>query len=80
MLTFFILHTSAITEQFYSTRVAQKKITELTQENRTLKADLLSSNFSKNMEILAQENYEKIGKIHYVRILSDTAIAKNIQQ
>ena len=80
LLTFFILHTSEITEQFYLTRAAQKTITELSQENRALKADLLSSNFSKNTEILAQENYEEVGKIHYVRILSDTAIAKNIQQ
>ncbi len=78
-LSFFILHTTAITEQFYSVRSAQKEITELSRENRSLKANLLSSNFSQNAEVLAKENYEAVGKIHYVRVLGDTAIARNTQ-
>ena len=78
-LSFFILHTTAITEQFYSVRSAQKEIAELSRENRSLKADLLSSNFSQNAEVLAKENYEEVGKIHYVKVLGDTAIARNTQ-
>ena len=78
-LSFFVLNTTAITEQFYSVRNAQKEIAELSRENRSLKADLLSSNFSKNTEVLAKENYEEVGKIHYVKVLGDTAIARNNQ-
>lgn len=79
LLIFFILHTIEITRQFQIIKDTQKKIVELSQENRNLKAELLSSNFSKNGEALAEENYEKVGKIHYIKILNDTSIAKKTQ-
>ncbi|MFH1657389.1 MAG: hypothetical protein ABH919_02885 [bacterium] len=79
LLVSFILNTVEITKQSSLIRETQKNITELSQENRNLKTDLLSSNFFKNSEILAAETYEKVGKIHYIKILGDTSIAKKTQ-
>jgi len=77
LLIFYIIQVNKITKESNLILTSQENIKELSQRNQDLEVGLFQNNSLENIELLAQDwNYEKIGKIHYIKILESTAIAK----
>ena len=77
LLVFTVIQINQITQESGLILTCQKNIEELSQKNQDLEIKLFQSNSFESIELLAQNlNYEKVGKIHYIKILESTAIAK----
>ncbi len=77
LLIFTIIQVNQITQESNLILTYQKNIEELSQKNQDLEIKLFQSNSFESIELLAKNlNYEKVGKIHYIKILESTAIAK----
>jgi hypothetical protein len=54
-----------------------QKLVQLTKQSENLEMGFVDKNHLKNIETIAQElNFEKVEKIHYIRILEGTVVAK----
>lgn len=53
----------------------QKEINQFAQENKILEVNLTKANSLWNVENYVQ-NFERAGKIEYIRVLESTALAK----
>jgi len=77
LLVFTVIQVNQITKESGLILGYQKNIEELSQKNQGLEIKLFQSNSFESIKLLAQNlNYEKVGKIHYIKILESTAIAK----
>lgn len=77
LLIFYIIQVNGITKESELILTSQESIKELSQKNQDLEIGLFQNNSLENIELLAQNlNYEKIGRIHYIKLLESTAIAK----
>ncbi|MEK7482231.1 MAG: hypothetical protein AAB620_00330 [Patescibacteria group bacterium] len=55
----------------------QQKISELSENNKSLEIRFLADGFSKKVDALAREmNFERTDRIHYISVL-DSAVAAN---
>ena len=74
---FYIIQINGITNESNLILSCQQDIKELSQQNKNLEIGLFQSDSLENIELLAKElNYEKVGRIGYIKILESTAIAK----
>jgi len=72
-----IFQLNAYTKELYSLQNYEKRLDQLTQENKLLEIDFSRANSLANMGGLIQgQAFEKAGKIEYIRILESTALAK----
>ena len=74
-LIVFIYQLNAYTAEIYFIQNSEKKINQLTQENKTLGINLAKANSLWNIGNYVQ-NFEKAGKIEYIRVLESTVLAK----
>ena len=63
------------TAEVYFINQAQRKITQLSQDNKVLEISLAEANSLGKLDHYAQ-NFEKAGKIEYLRVLEGTVLAK----
>ena len=74
---FYIIQINGITNESNLILSCQQDIKELSQQNKNLEIGLFQGDSLENIELLAKElNYEKVGRIGYIKILESTAIAK----
>ena len=74
---FYIIQINGITNESNLILSCQLDIKELSQQNKNLEIGLFQGDSLENIELLAKElNYEKVGRIGYIKILESTAIAK----
>ncbi|OGZ19075.1 MAG: hypothetical protein A2175_02010 [Candidatus Nealsonbacteria bacterium RBG_13_42_11] len=72
-----ILQLNTYTKEFYLVQSYEKKINQLTQENKVLEINFSQANSLLHIDNLAQNQiFVKAGKIDYIRILESTALAK----
>lgn len=71
----FIYQLNAYTSEVYFIQSSEKKISEFTQENKTLGINFAKANSLLNIGNYVQ-NFEKAGKIEYIRVLESTVLAK----
>lgn len=77
LLFFYIFQVVQSTEAGFIISNYEKQIAEFSQESKTLKNDFSQLNSLANLEImLASLDYEKIGKIHYLRLPGSQVVAK----
>ncbi len=55
----------------------QRKIKELSQENKTLEINFFQANSLSTIESLVKNlNFEKVERIHYIQVLESQVVAK----
>ncbi|MCX6759362.1 MAG: hypothetical protein NT012_02255 [Candidatus Nealsonbacteria bacterium] len=75
LLIVFIYQLNAYASEVYFIQSSEKKISEFTQENKTLGINFAKANSLWNIGNYVQ-NFEKAGKIEYIRVLESTVLAK----
>lgn len=77
LLAFYIFQTSSVVSESYQAQKYQKKIDELSGENKFLEINSVKVNSLESVDSRVQElGFEKIGKIHYIQILDGSAVTK----
>ena len=77
LLVFYIFQVVRSTEAGFIISNYEKQITEFSRESKILNSDFSQLNSLVNLEIvLAGLDYEKIGKIHYLRLPGSQVAAK----
>jgi len=77
LLVFYVFQINEITKAGYLTKIYQKQITQMSQENRSLEIDYSQVSALKNIETLVQNsNFEKVKDVKYIQILESTVAAK----
>jgi len=77
LLVFYIFQVNEMTKAGFFVSNYQRKIAELSQENKNLEINFSQVNSLANLEILLNNfNYEKIEKVHYLKVLGTTVVAK----
>ncbi|MDD2731640.1 MAG: hypothetical protein PHI53_00375 [Candidatus Pacebacteria bacterium] len=77
LLIFYVFQVSAEASERYQVEDYQKKLNEISKEEADLEIVLMNGNSLDNVVTLASElNFEKIDKIHYVRVLENKVVAK----
>ena len=75
LLVTFIYQLNAYTEEIYLISSSEKRISQISQENKILEINLTETNSLRNLNKYVQ-NFERAGKIEYLRVLEGTALAK----
>jgi len=74
---FYIFQVCRITQESYLILSYQEQINELSAKNENLEINLSQNNSLKIIDELIEEmDYEKIGQIHYIKILESSVAAK----
>lgn len=77
LLSIYIFQINALTKASFSILNYEKKISELSRKNKNLKTYFSQTNSLAKLESLFQElNYEKVDRVHYLRILEEVVAAK----
>jgi len=75
LLVFYIFQINLMTKETYLIQEYQKKIGELSRENKILEINLSQQNSLSNIETLIKNlNFEKIDKIHYLQVLEGQVV------
>ncbi len=76
-LVFYIFQVNLMTTETYLIQYYQKKIKELSRENKTLEINFSQENSLSHLEVLVGNlNLEKADKIHYIQVLEGQVVAK----
>ncbi len=77
LLTFYVFQINIEVSERYLIRDYEKRITELSNQNKILAINSTqNSSLGKMAEIIASQDFEKIDKIHYIRILDTQVVTK----
>ncbi len=77
LLVFYIFQISSVVSESYQLQRYQKKIDELSGENKFLEINSVKVNSLESVDIRVQElGFEKIGKIHYIQIPDSSVVIK----
>ena len=77
LLTFYILQINAEVSQQYQVQQYEKKISEISKENQELEIKLTQANSLEQITgFLGVSGFEKVDKIHYIKILDGQVVAK----
>lgn len=77
LLVFFIFQINSVVSGSYQLQRYQKRIDELTGENKFLEVNSANINSLESVDSRVQElGFEKIDKIHYIQILESSAVTK----
>ncbi|MBL7142539.1 MAG: hypothetical protein ISS83_02705 [Candidatus Pacebacteria bacterium] len=66
---------NAYTSEVFAANQYEKRISQLSEENKFLEINLTKAGSLQNMGNYVQ-NFERAGKIEYIRVLESTALAK----
>ncbi len=75
LLIFSVYQFNTYTAEIYFIRDAERKIDQLSQENKILEINLAEVNSLGNLENYVQ-NFKKVDRIDYIRVLEGTVLAK----
>lgn len=74
---FYIFQVNAEVSERYLIQKYEKEINELSKENKSLEVGLAQvASLDKVVEQVASLNFEKIDRIHYIRVLETQVVAK----
>jgi len=77
LLIFYIFQINEMTKGIYLLKIYERKIADLSKENKTLEITSSQLNSLENLEGLVKNlNFEKIDKIHYIRVLESQVVTK----
>ena len=77
LLSFYIFQMIEVAEIGFSVSNHKKEIATLSQEDKNLEINFSQTNSLANLEtILNKFNYEKVEKIHYIRVLGEQVAAR----
>ena len=72
-----IIQLNDVTRSSFTVSNLEEQINQLTQDNQRLAATIANFSSSLDMEtILASLNYEKIGQVRYIQMMTGTALAE----
>ena len=77
LLISYVFQINEITKISYLTKIYEKQMDEISQENKNLEINHSQLSTLENIETLVQNsNFEKVGKVKYIKILESTVAAK----
>ncbi len=77
LLTFYVFQINLEVSGRYLIKDYKKRITELSNQNKILAINSTQNgSLEKMAEIIASQDFEKIDKIHYIRILDTQVVVK----
>jgi len=78
LLTFYIFQINEVTKAGFSIFNHERQIAEFSQESQSLTSNYSRINSLATLEetILSSLNYEKVGKVHYLRVPGSTVVTK----
>lgn len=77
LLMLYVFQINEITKISYLTKIYEKQIDEISQENKNLEISHSQLSTLENIETLVQNsNFEKVTQIKYIQILDSTVAAK----
>jgi len=77
LLVFYIFQTSSVVSGSYQVQKYQKKIDELSGENKFLEVNSAKINSLESIDRRVQElGFEKVGKIHYIQLSGSSVVIK----
>jgi len=77
LLIFYIFQVNSMIRETYLIQNYQRKIKELSQENKTLEINFFQANSLSTIESLVKNlNFEKVERIHYIQVLESQVVAK----
>ncbi|XOB41708.1 MAG: hypothetical protein ACKKMS_03260 [Candidatus Nealsonbacteria bacterium] len=77
LLIFYIFQVNAMIGETYLIQNYQRKIKELSQENKTLEINFSQANSLSTIETLVKNlNFEKVERIHYIQVLESQVVTK----
>jgi len=77
LLIFYIFQVNAMIGETYLIQNYQRKIKELSQENKTLEINFSQANSLSTIESLVKNlNFEKVERIHYIQVLESQVVTK----
>ena len=77
LLIFYVFQINTEISVRFSIKEYQKRITELSNQNKILAINSTQNgSLEKMAEIIASQDFEKIDKIHYIRILDTQVVVK----
>lgn len=77
LLVFCVFQLNALTRDIYFIQNYEKKINQLSEENKNLEIELLNAKSLQNIKTLIEElNFERVGKILHIKISEDEIVVK----
>ncbi|MBI2450569.1 MAG: hypothetical protein HYV47_03485 [Candidatus Nealsonbacteria bacterium] len=77
LIIFYIFQISEIASSTFHISSYEQSIAQLSQNNKDLEIKLSQLNYLTNLESILQNfNYEKVGKVYYIRIIDGQMAAK----
>lgn len=77
LLTFYVFQVNTEISARFLIKEYQKRATELASQNKILAINSTQNgSLEKMAEIIASQDFEKIDKIHYIRVLEAQVVAK----
>ena len=81
LLIFYIFQVNAMIGKIYLIQNYQRKINELSRENKTLGINFYQANSLSTIESLVKNlNFEKVERIHYIQVLESQVVANKFLQ
>ena len=77
LLVFYIFQVNAEVSERYSIQEQEKRLSEISKENQNLEINSVQIISLSNITPLLEElNFEKVNKIHYIRVLDSQVVTK----
>ena len=77
LLALFFFQKNTLVEARAKFEDCTRRFDELTSQNENLEIGFVEKNHLKNIENIAQQlNFEKVEKIHYIRVLEGTVVSR----
>jgi len=77
LLVFYVFQINAAVSERYSIQKYEKRTSEISRENQNLEISSAQTNSLDNVTaFLGELNFEKVDKIHYIRVLDTQVVAK----
>jgi len=77
LLVFCIFQINSVIQKAYLLQGYEKKLNEISRENKKLEINFAKVNSLENIESLVKNlNYEKVGKIRYIQVLEGQIVTK----
>lgn len=77
LLVFYIFQINSVIQKAYLLQGYEKKLNEISRENKKLEINFAKVNSLENIESLVKNlNYEKVGKIRYIQVLEGQIVTK----
>jgi len=77
LLAIFFFQFNTFVSETYKIKNYEREIAKISKENENLEMGFVEKNHLKGLEQIAENlNFEKAGKVHYIRVLEGTVVTK----